>query len=397
MPLRQPGQLSRLRKIAIALCIAGCLLSADAAEKKTGVMLAPKTVKEKQAADLLVEGNRLLKLKKPVQARPLIEKAAAMWPESAHVHYNLACCYEEMGNFQKAISEYEATLKIDPSMTDCIPNIASCYQLLNRPQDAINLFENYLKKRPNATDAEEIKGMVAALKRQSRVQIDSDPQSGDYLQSLMPKGCPQRWQRTRLPLKVFFANGRNEQGQPVRGFQESYNLILLDAFNTWMKASENRLAYVVCTDPFKADIVCSWTDRKDFLSDGGSKVEQGVAKVASLLRPGANEEEIGHVRVIILVLDMKGVNSISDQEMKKACLHEVGHALGLAGHSSNNRDIMFFSDSPTVWASLTKRDKATIAKLYGDYPQIQVLTQDNAQVQRLPAAPNMVQQQNGRF
>jgi tetratricopeptide (TPR) repeat protein len=385
-----------LRQVAIALCIAAGLLSANAAEKGPGVMLAPKTLQEKQAAELLIQGNKLLKEKKAVQARPLIEKAAGMWPQSAHVHYNLACCYEEMGNFEKAIAEYETTLQLDSHMTDCIPNIASCYQLLNRPQDAITLFENYLKKRPNAPDAAEIKGMIAALKRQTRIQIDSDPQSGDYLQSLMPKGCIQRWQRGRLPLKVFFANGKDEQGRDVRGFQESYNLILMDAFNTWMKASENRLAYVVCTDPFKADIVCTWTDRKDFLSDGGSKVEQGVAKVASLLRPGATEEEIGHVRVIILVLDMKGAHSISDEEMKKACLHEVGHALGLAGHSSNNRDIMFFSDSPTIWASLTKRDKATIAKLYADYPQIQVLTQDNAQMQRLPPAPNMLQQ-NGQY
>ncbi|MBZ0185329.1 MAG: matrixin family metalloprotease, partial [Candidatus Obscuribacterales bacterium] len=59
--------------------------------------------------------------------------------------------------------------------------------------------------------------------------------------------------------------------------------------------------------------------------------------------------------------------ALSDDDMKKVCLHEVGHALGINGHSSDNHDIMFFSESPSVWPALTKRDKLTIRLLYQGY------------------------------
>src|SRR6202022_1923588 len=69
-------------------------------------------------------------------------------------------------------------------------------------------------------------------------------------------------------------------------------------------------------------------------------------------------------------MDSEGRAVIADDVMKKACLHETGHALGFAGHSTNNKDVMFFSDSPTVWDSLTKRDRATMAHLYQNYPEL---------------------------
>lgn len=360
----------KLTQLLLIIFAAALWASGSAMAKSVGATLQPQNEQQFQACQLLIQGSQLLKLKKPFQARPLFEKAAALWPDSAHVHFNMGVCFSEIGDFPRALQEYELTLRYDPRLTECIPNIASCYQLMGQPMQAIQFFEEYLRKNAHPSDEAEIRGMINALKRQAGRQIQSSPTDVDYLSAVMPSGKLQRWQREKLPLKVYISNGTDEKGQPVRGFQENYNEVLLDALNTWVKASNYHLSYQLVEDAQRADIVCSWTDKRDFLERGNS-VEQGVARVASRPSPNGREDEIGHARVIILILDPEGHN-VSDDVLKKACLHEVAHALGFAGHSTNNKDIMFFSDSPTVWASLTKRDRATMERMYQDYPQFYV-------------------------
>lgn len=338
---------------------------------KSQVELRPSNPQQARAAELLVQGTQLLRERKLLQARQVMEHARSLWPESAYIHYNLGCCYVERGEFDLAVGEFQNTLNIDPRMTEAIGNIATCYQSLGRIPEAIQWFRQYLKINPHAPDADQVKGMISALERQAAKQIYTDPGQSDYLDSLMPRGKPQRWHRDRLPLKLFIANGCDLNGRPARGFKEYFNMIFLESLDTWMKASGYRLAYTVVTDHRDADITCTWTTDKGFLADKGSQVEQGVAKVDSVDYRNSPDQEIKHCDVIILITAPDGKGIISDEDVKKTCLHEIGHALGFAGHSNNNKDIMFFSEAPSVWPALTKRDKATIVKLYEDYPAIQ--------------------------
>lgn len=353
--------------VLLALVVLAAVSPAFAAGKKPGVILQPKNEIEKQGADLMIQGSALLQQKQPYKARPLLEKAIELWPTIPHGWLNIGLCYNDTGEFMKAIQAYKEALKRDHSLTDCYANIGTCYQLLNQPQEAIPWFEEYLRREPRAADAAQVQGMINALKKHEGKQIASSPQAFDYLPSVCPNGHMQRWPKSNIPIKIFIANGCDESGMPVRGFREYYNEILVDAIDAWMKASGGRLAYEVVDDVRNANIVCTWTDRADFLKESGNAVEQGAARIAA--KPiNDHEDMIGHVRVIVLISDVNGKGNISDDVLKMACLHEFGHALGLAGHSTNNRDVMFFSESPTVWAALTKRDKATIARLYWDYP-----------------------------
>jgi predicted Zn-dependent protease len=73
------------------------------------------------------------------------------------------------------------------------------------------------------------------------------------------------------------------------------------------------------------------------------------------------------VDISIVTKDFSG-KAIADEEIRRVCLHEVGHALGLHRHSSNNFDIMFFSETKAGSPALTQRDRNTMARLYADYP-----------------------------
>src|SRR5438552_18608310 len=82
------------------------------------------------------------------------------------------------------------------------------------------------------------------------------------------------------------------------------------------------------------------------------------------IAPG--QARINGANIVLLTVDSNG-QPLADEDMQKICLHEIGHALGLNGHSTINRDVMFFSRSPTVSPAPTQRDSATICKLYGAY------------------------------
>jgi predicted Zn-dependent protease len=332
--------------------------------------LSPKTPQQEQACNLLLEGTRLLEAKKPFKARKVLEQSAQLWPESAGVHYNLACCYDACALYDQAIAEFQKALQIDPKMTDCLVNIGSCYQVQGRTDEAISFFHNYLKKNSHSKDAETVQGMIHALEKYKREHIESDPASPDYVPSVCDEGFVRRWPINKMPLAIYISNGTNDDGQPVQGFREEFNYILLGAINDWMKASHHRLSYRLVTDPKQADLACTWTDDPAFLHDEGNKVEQGVAQVFAETKPGADGTKSilsAHVRILVLNRDTNA--SLTSDDMKKTCLHEIGHALGIVGHSPSNKDVMFYSNASAVWPALTKRDKATVLRIYQDFPE----------------------------
>ena len=62
----------------------------------------------------------------------------------------------------------------------------------------------------------------------------------------------------------------------------------------------------------------------------------------------------------------------SKEDIRETALHEIGHALGLAGHSLNPNDVMYFASASIERkiSELSSRDKNTIRKLYANEHQV---------------------------
>lgn len=361
--------------ILFHLAFAGVVAPVALAGKQ--VEIKPDTPQEKQAAQLLLEGTRLLKAKQPFKARRVLEQSAQLWPGSAVIHFNLGCGYNECALYDLAIIEFKKALELDPKMMDCLVNLGSCYQVQGRADEAIEFFHSYLKKNSHSEDAETIRGMIRALEKYKKEHVESDPNAPDYLSSVCDEGCVRRWPGNKMPLAIYISNGTDESGKPAKGFREEYNRLLLDAINSWVKASNYRFVYRMVTDAAQADLACTWTDDPAFIKQG-TRVEQGVAKVYADKRPGPDgTKAIRFAQVCILVTKHETGEPLNADDMKKVCLHEVGHALGIVEHSPSNKDVMFYSNSAAVWSSLTKRDKATIFRIYQDFPE-RLSPQDNS-------------------
>jgi predicted Zn-dependent protease len=96
-------------------------------------------------------------------------------------------------------------------------------------------------------------------------------------------------------------------------------------------------------------------------------MEQGATR-RSIGQDAQGNLWVTRATIRILVSSRETHSSLPDAEMRTVCLHEIGHALGLFGHSTNNEDIMFFCGTPSSTGALTERDRQTIGHLYQAYP-----------------------------
>ncbi|HEY9785120.1 MAG TPA: tetratricopeptide repeat protein, partial [Candidatus Obscuribacterales bacterium] len=284
-------------------------------------------------------------------------------PNSSRVFFALARARDELGDTQGSIRAYEEVLRIKPDHPQAIFNIAGCYQSMGNLQEAIKWFRRYANLTPQAPDAIQVQGIINALSEKSSA-FAFDPKKVDYCDAVAENGRFHRWPRERLPIKVFVSDG-----QYVPGFNEQFRYIFFESLNTWMKASQGRLHYVLVDNKEQADMTCEWTGNPFDVKPTGNNVEQGVCKLKSVDR-GRDFIEIERADIRILTIDRSTQKPLSEEEMKKTCLHELGHAMGLQGHSTNNHDIMFFAMSTTVWPVISKRDKATLFRVYEGYPQL---------------------------
>ena len=137
----------------------------------------------------------------------------------------------------------------------------------------------------------------------------------------------------------------------------------MKSLDTWCEASGKKVNYTISKKRDNADIVVSWTPNV-LNSESESRV------VAGLTTPQVAGEEYESVLVQLRTTDpyTPGV-FVRDGEMGSVTMHEVGHAIGL-DHSNYIYDVMYFRSNSMQSGMPTKRDKATMAKLYVDHPVI---------------------------
>lgn len=177
----------------------------------------------------------------------------------------------------------------------------------------------------------------------------------NYLGSFAKQGLT-RWPASSMPLKVYV-----ELASQVKGFRTEFPEILKKAFDEWQSASEDKVKFIFIDSDKNAQIVCRWTDDKSELmsvKEGGNTV----------LVP--DDDGILSVDMKILTLPPPGAQIASTNYMTRVCLHEVGHALGITGHSPQREDVMYPTVFPNDAAQLSMRDKNSMVELYKVDPSI---------------------------
>lgn len=314
----------------------------------------------------------LIKSGKNVEARQLLERLTTYDPNpySGEVHGLLAQSCYDLGNDREAIEHYQIAIKYN-GKDACAPwNIALSYMHLGDYDSAILWAKKLISQNPAPAMKQQAERFVEEMADKKAEALSAKAVSGattsDYLAELLATDDAHKWPLERMPLKVFIADPSR-----VPNYRPQFTQIFLNGLNSWTNASQGRVTYTLIDNPANADLYVEFTSRPEDIAQkpGQPPIEQGIART-TMMQDSQGKVVIDKVKIQILVIRPSSGKPCTDDAVKETSLHELGHALGLNGHSPNASDIMHFVQSFRQLPALTRRDKSTIAKLYSDYPSV---------------------------
>jgi len=282
-------------------------------------------------------------------------KDALKVADNPDYHTELGHAYEACDEPENAIAEYRTALKLNSAHRLAMSG-------LERLQSAAAAVPNNASGN-NRELRDDFPYSKAANCTVSVTVVKNRKVSVDYLKAACGHHMT-RWANNQTSFGLYVDDGQN-----TPGYCPGYRQLMINAFATWVKASENRLTYTVVNNPQEANIACYWVaGRTKDMKQG----ELGVTKWRALYHK--NEPNLlmpQSAQVFILTLAPNSSKSISYTAMKAICLHELGHTLGITGHSPYPGDVMYATLSPyDIPNNLSDRDIATIKHLYQGYSHL---------------------------
>lgn len=188
---------------------------------------------------------------------------------------------------------------------------------------------------------------------------------GTYIDNAMNQsGKLIRWDIKRGPLKIFISDGAN-----VTGMQSYYILAVKDAIAEWMRELSKTISYVYVHSPEQANINIDFVPH---LAVENSKTPEKISYEAGLTTPTYDAKYLRSVKIDMVTLT-PSKTSFSTETIFNTALHEMGHALGIWGHSSDSKDVMCgvgnASELENKKSTLSSRDSNTIKLVYTLTPE----------------------------
>ncbi len=265
-------------------------------------------------------------------------------PENITARYYYAQILIQQEQLKKAQEEYKKIIEIAPFSEAAKLSIMGIVQV----QDYIdNRHSNYRVNSDgkvnlnNALKAELMKGI-----------------GDNYIEVAAMKGQITRWNVNKMPINIFYAyNKKDPTHKPffLAAVQRSFNL--------WAKHTEGKLKVKTTNKRDEAQVVIIFKSGIDNKAPAGKKKKKFIS---GLTTPHIKNGVLEYFDIMFSTLKIDG-SPYLETEFYATALHEVGHALGIMGHSSVKGDIMYpVAHNAKDFSSikLSERDINTIKLLY---------------------------------
>lgn len=316
---------------------------------------------EYDAGILVNQGTQLLRGNKNEEACAKLKQAVAIAPQMAEAHHDYGLALAKLGRTDEACDQFKTALKQDPTLASTWLSLGGLYQSSGRLADAVKTYQSFLSRFPKSKDAPKVAALVQGLSKQQSLsaQDPAAPASADdYFAEVTHEGVF-HWAQERMPIRVLIHSGAG-----IKSYQPQYEGILKKAFEDWQAATKGAVRFQLVTDPANADIECTWIGEA---ADLANIAEAGETRLSKLKRSNII---VGATIKLLTVPPLPGL-PMTDNRLRTTCLHEIGHALGMNGHTTNPKDMLFFSSTLTdEYRELSLRDANTVIRLYKEQPPI---------------------------
>ncbi|MCM1009878.1 MAG: tetratricopeptide repeat protein [Fusobacterium sp.] len=189
-------------------------------------------------------------------------------------------------------------------------------------------------------------------------QIINQKVGENYIDSVLSYGTIERWNPKSFPLKVYI---QKPAEVPASHVNEVKN-----AFNKWQDTTQGFISFTFVDSADKADIVCTYP--ADFYRECNSDESSVTSKQYYTY------DEDGHITKSNIELTYKDCNDevYAEDLVYAFALREIGHSLGLRGHSGKFQDKVLYYPAPnkneSVRPEINVADINTLKLIYSVLP-----------------------------
>ncbi|MEB3287045.1 MAG: tetratricopeptide repeat protein [Vampirovibrionales bacterium] len=170
--------------------------------------------------------------------------------------------------------------------------------------------------------------------------------ASNYLAYVITHGRVVHFDQAKMPLKVYIEDGRK-----VPGWSAQHRQVVSGAYQAWQKATAGKVRFMSTSKKDNADIVVRWQ----------SNFQDNLLGVSPFQMAG---NLILRSDVTLALYYPGSQTPIPMAELQAIATHEMGHAIGIKGHSPYASDLMYYARNHKQSATLSSRDINTIKALY---------------------------------
>jgi len=202
----------------------------------------------------------------------------------------------------------------------------------------------------------------------------------NYIQQTPYQDKVLRWDPKKFPLKVYI--------EPNSKLPDYYIKNVERAFTSWTKATNGYIKFEFTRTPQNADI-----DFRFINKDNSQCTEENCKYVLAYATPTISGSKLKKFDIKFSITDNYN-NIFKPRDIYLASMHEIGHSLGIMGHSFNEDNLMYPSNveenplhSKYRSRGITLQDINTIRLLYAIKPDISNGTFSDEELKKLVYAP----------